>query len=142
MKDRCVNKGLYCPTPKEKLACFVERDYSKGMEVQFSLEFPKALTNRLSKEDFENAIIRVNHVFVVAERINFSTIIESIFSFFVCYLNLIFFQSSYERQMKSLDKLIMQLNREIFFPKNLKIYHPIHRGLRLIMITDLTDCSE
>ncbi|KAF0991151.1 hypothetical protein HZS_5407, partial [Henneguya salminicola] len=102
------------------------------MEVQFSLEYPSSLKHRvISKEDFENAIIRINHLFFVAEKVDALTVITNIFAFLCCYLHLLCIPSFYEKQMMHLEDLICELNREIFYPKKLKIYHPIHRGLRL-----------
>ncbi|CAJ0566652.1 unnamed protein product, partial [Mesorhabditis spiculigera] len=50
--------------------CFVARDYSKGLAVQFDTEVPDMLQGRVREADWRRTIRAINEKFTEAERID------------------------------------------------------------------------
>lgn len=121
---------------------FIQRDYSKGLDVQFEAEYPARLTEKVPRDVWENTIVRINRIFADAEAITPQTIFETVLGCFTCYASYAITKSTYRRKLDELQEFLNRENREIYHHVGFHIRNPMERGLRVLEISLLSRQGE
>ncbi|CAI2352363.1 unnamed protein product [Caenorhabditis sp. 36 PRJEB53466] len=121
---------------------FIQRDYSKGLDVQFEAEYPARLTEKVSRDVWENTIVRINRIFADAEAITAPTVFETLLGCFTCYASYGISKSTYRKKLDELQEFLDRENREIYHHVGFHIRNPMERGLRVLEISLLTRHGE
>uniref|UniRef100_A0A1I7XZ20 Ras modification protein ERF4 n=2 Tax=Steinernema glaseri TaxID=37863 RepID=A0A1I7XZ20_9BILA len=116
---------------------FIERDYSQGLSVRFQTTFPTRLTGMISPDAWDNVITTLNSLFVEAERVCSSSVVETLLGCFTCYISRAFSKTIYERNLERIMTYIDEQNRDLFMPAGLFLSDPMERGLRMLEISIL-----
>jgi len=134
-----ANGGSPSPPPPR---IFVQRDYGRGVAIQFVTDFPPELNGRIDQATYDYTITQINSLFEEAETFNCGTFCESCLGFLTA--NLIYFckDTKYEKCLKRLSKFISEQNSRVYLPRGLQITDPVERGLRCIDILILNDQSR
>ncbi|VDN18630.1 unnamed protein product [Gongylonema pulchrum] len=92
---------------------FVQRDYSRGLGVQFETAFPSALDGKVSKQQWEHTITTLNSYYNAAEEVCCTT-------------------TQYEKALTKITDFLAEQNRNVYLPAGLFLTDPIERGLRVV----------
>uniref|UniRef100_A0A0N5AGL9 Ras modification protein ERF4 n=1 Tax=Syphacia muris TaxID=451379 RepID=A0A0N5AGL9_9BILA len=120
---------------------FVQRDYSKGLGVQFEVRYPAGLEGKISEETWRNTIETLNEHYNKAEKVCCSTVMETLIGCFSCYISRIFSKTQYEKQLVEIKRFIDEQNETIYIPAGLHLTDPIERGMRVFEISILTSSA-
>ncbi|CAB3406146.1 unnamed protein product [Caenorhabditis bovis] len=121
---------------------FIQRDYSKGLDVRFETEFPPRFTGMIPRDVWENTIHRINKIFEDAEAINARTIFETVLGCVTCYCSRLVSTSIFDKKLIELKEFLKRENSEIYHKAGLHIMNPMERGLRVIEISILNTIEE
>merc|ERR1712192_76273 len=114
---------------------FIQRNYSRGIEVQFSTEFPQELKDaNVDINVYESTINQINQKLLASEEITAYDIISGIFNYFLCNIPTLFWKSKYLKAFDEIIDLITIQNRSYFNAKGVHMNDPIMSGLRHIEI--------
>lgn len=114
---------------------FVQRDYSRGLGVQFEVAYPVGLVGKISEETWRNTIETLNAHYNKAEGVCCSTVMETLIGCFSCYISRIFSKTQYEQQLIEIKRFIDEQNEKIYIPAGLHLTDPIERGMRVFEIS-------
>uniref|UniRef100_A0AC34QP34 Golgin subfamily A member 7/ERF4 domain-containing protein n=1 Tax=Panagrolaimus sp. JU765 TaxID=591449 RepID=A0AC34QP34_9BILA len=134
--DRPVERQINLAECKK---CFVQRDYSSGLQVRFSAEFPYELDGKIDPDIWSNFINALNSRYQKADSVTFASVMESTISFLTCHLAKLCYPSVWSRVLKETENFIEERNRAIFIPNNLFVRDPATKGLRVIEISILDE---
>ncbi|CAO4372489.1 unnamed protein product [Caenorhabditis nigoni] len=121
---------------------FIQRDYTRGLDVQFEAEYPARLTEKVPRDVWENTITRINRIFADAEAITPQTIFETVLGCFTCYASYLVTKSTYCRKLDELQEFLDRENRDIYHHVGFHIRNPMERGLRVLEIAMLIRQGE
>ncbi|CAL2038982.1 hypothetical protein CAEBREN_21441 [Caenorhabditis brenneri] len=121
---------------------FIQRDYSKGLDVQFETEYPARFTEKISRDTWENTIVNINKYFADAEAITGRSIFETIIGCVTCYASYLVMKSNYRRKLDELQQYIDAQNQNIYHRVGFHIRNPMERGLRVLEIALLMRAGE
>ncbi|KAE9552361.1 hypothetical protein FO519_004444 [Halicephalobus sp. NKZ332] len=119
--------------------CFVQRDYSSGLLVRFSNEFPPELEGKIDPDIWVNFVNALNARYEKADSVTFASVVESTISFLTCHLAKLCYPTVWTRVLKEVDTYIAERNRGIFIPNNLFVRDPVTKGLRVIEVIILDE---
>ena len=114
---------------------YIQRDYSHGLSVRFSSNFPDELNGRIDRDAFDFVISKVNRIFDEAEKVSLFSVLDSLIGCLTAYLIFVCYDSYYDRCLKKVTRLIEEQNESVWKPKGLLLTDPKDRGLRMIEIT-------
>jgi len=118
--------------PAGCIKAFVQRDYSDGMTVKFEKSLPRELEGKISREQFEETIDRLNTIYREAEQLSCSSFCEGCFACLTSYIFLCCMKTHYEKKTKEGAEFLDQQNREIYRPRGILVIDPMLRGLRVL----------
>uniref|UniRef100_A0A1I7V0P8 Ras modification protein ERF4 n=1 Tax=Caenorhabditis tropicalis TaxID=1561998 RepID=A0A1I7V0P8_9PELO len=121
---------------------FIQRDYSKGLDVQFETEYPARLTEKVPRDVWESTITNINTIFSEAEAITTRSIFETVFGCMTCYASYLFLKSRYTAKLEKLQRVLDVENERIYHPVGFHIRNPMERGLRVLEIAHLMRQGE
>ncbi|KLO11275.1 hypothetical protein SCHPADRAFT_855599 [Schizopora paradoxa] len=101
----------------------VERDYSGGELVQMSPAYPLELEGRITPTQFLETINIINETLISAHSLRWSFLDNSI-AVLSLYLSRLFMRSHYDKEMSRLQKIIADLNVQLYNPVGLNILWP------------------
>ncbi|CAJ0930963.1 unnamed protein product, partial [Mesorhabditis belari] len=131
----CAKSFLMENQPPGQEKCFVSRDYTKGLAVQFETQMPEMLQGRIRDDDWLRTIRGINQKFTEAEKVCTDSVLETILGCCTCYINRLIAKTRYEKKLKEIDDQINRENDHIYMPSGVHILNPMYRGLRVIEIT-------
>jgi len=117
---------------------FVERDYSRGLAIRFSIDLPKQLDGLIDVDVWEKTIGTINAEFAEADMVGLRSVGETVLSLFSCYISRLFLPSRYQKQLDKIRRYIERQNRSVFIPAGLYLIDPMERGLRVIEVNILS----
>ncbi|VDN55732.1 unnamed protein product [Dracunculus medinensis] len=120
---------------------FIQRDYSKGLAVQFDTSFPIGLIGKISESDWKNTITTINTYYSRAEEVCCASVLETFVGCFSCYLSRLFMSvgfTQYENQLKEISRFLSEENLKIYLPAGVYLTDPIERGFRVFEISLIT----
>uniref|UniRef100_A0A0M3HY77 Ras modification protein ERF4 n=2 Tax=Ascaris TaxID=6251 RepID=A0A0M3HY77_ASCLU len=117
---------------------FVQRDYSKGLGVQFDTSFPAALEGKISEEEWNHTITTLNAHYNKAEEVCCASVMETLLGCLSCYISRVFTKTQYEKQLLEISTFLSEQNRNVYLPVGLHLTDPIERGLRVFEISLIT----
>jgi len=112
----------------------IHRDYSQGLGVRFSTEFPAELEGRIEQDAFYDLINKINKYFGSAEKVSFYSVVDSVLGCLTAYLIFLCFDSHYDRCVKKVSRFIDKQNKNIWIPRGMTIVDPGDKGMRVIEI--------
>jgi len=101
----------------------VERDYTGGELVQFAATYPLELEGRITPTQFLETINAINELLISAHSIRHS-FINNVLAVFTLQISQLFVTSHYEKEMRRLERLVKDLNTELYNPVGLNILWP------------------
>jgi hypothetical protein len=119
--------------------CFIQRDYSNGLRVRFSNEFPLELEGKIEPEVWTSFVDDLNLRYHKADSVTFASVVESSLGFITCNLSRLCVPSVWNRVLKESETFIEERNRAVFIPNNLFIRDPATKGLRVIEVSILDE---
>uniref|UniRef100_A0A914ZHJ9 Ras modification protein ERF4 n=1 Tax=Parascaris univalens TaxID=6257 RepID=A0A914ZHJ9_PARUN len=117
---------------------FIQRDYSKGLGVQFDTSFPAALEGKISEEEWNHTITTLNSHYNKAEEVCCASVMETLLGCLSCYISRVFTKTQYEKQLLEISTFLSEQNRNVYLPVGLHLTDPIERGLRVFEISLIT----
>jgi len=111
----------------------VERDYTGGEIVQFTSVYPMELEGRITPRQFMECINAINEILISAYSLWHSVIDKGI-EIFSLQLSRLVISTHYEREMKRLQRLIDDLNRQLFNLAGLNVLWPRKVGFLFLEI--------
>ncbi|CAD6197161.1 unnamed protein product [Caenorhabditis auriculariae] len=121
---------------------FIQRDYSRGLNVSFETEYPTKLTGMISRDVWENTIMRINKIFEDAESVSCTTVFETLLGCITCYCSRLVTKSLYEKKLYELQEFLDRENEDTYHYAGVHILNPMERGLRVIEISLLNTSEE
>uniref|UniRef100_A0AC35TX25 Erf4 domain-containing protein n=1 Tax=Rhabditophanes sp. KR3021 TaxID=114890 RepID=A0AC35TX25_9BILA len=118
---------------------FIQRDYTKGLNVRFTTELPGLVGERCEKEVWVDFINTINEKFETAAKVNIASALETCFNCLTCYLFSLCVKSSYNKAIDGIIDFIEVKNKSIFQDRNLFITNPMKKGLRVIEVVILNE---
>ncbi|VDM98296.1 unnamed protein product [Thelazia callipaeda] len=113
---------------------FVQRDYSKGLSVQFETNFPAALEGKVSEQAWTHTVTTLNSYYSKAEEICCTTVLETLTGCLSCYVSRLFTKTQYEKSLLEISRFLADENKNIYLPAGVHLSDPIERGLRVVRI--------
>ncbi|EPQ61219.1 hypothetical protein GLOTRDRAFT_119123 [Gloeophyllum trabeum ATCC 11539] len=107
--------------PREVLR--IERDYSGGELIQFSLTYPLELEGRITPTQFLETMNAINELLISAYSLRHA-FVDNALAVFSLQLSRLFFKSHYEKEMERLQRTINHFNEELYNPVGLNILWP------------------
>ncbi|KZT24669.1 hypothetical protein NEOLEDRAFT_1066730 [Neolentinus lepideus HHB14362 ss-1] len=107
--------------PREVLR--IERDYSGGELIQFSLTYPLELEGRITPTQFLETMNSINELLISAHSLRHA-LADNLFTVFSLQASRLFFRSHYEKEMDRLHRTIDHFNMELYNPMGLNILWP------------------
>jgi hypothetical protein len=107
--------------PREILR--VERDYTGGELIQFTAIYPIELEGRITPTQFLESINAINELLISAHSLR-HTFFDNALAVFSLQVSRVIKTTHFEKEMKRLEELIVQLNRELYNPVGLNILWP------------------
>jgi len=111
----------------------VERDYTGGEVVQFSSAYPTELEGRITPRQFMESINAINEILISAYSV-WHSVLDNCVEIFSLQLSRVVISTHYEREMKRLQRLIDDQNRQLFNPGGLNILWPRKVGFIFLEI--------
>ncbi|KAI0271582.1 Golgin subfamily A member 7/ERF4 family-domain-containing protein [Gloeopeniophorella convolvens] len=109
----------------------VERDYSGGEVVQFAPTYPLEFEGRVTPTQFLESINAINEVLISAYSLKHS-VLDNVVEILSLQLSRLVLASHYEREMKRLQCLMDDLNRDLFNPAGLNLLWPRKVGFLFV----------
>ncbi|TFK47953.1 hypothetical protein OE88DRAFT_1685158 [Heliocybe sulcata] len=107
--------------PREVLR--IERDYSGGELIQFSLTYPLELEGRVTPTQFLETMNAINELLISAHSLRYA-FFDNFLAVFSLQTSRLFFRSHYEKEMDRLHRTIDHFNAELYNPVGLNILWP------------------
>ncbi|KDQ54957.1 hypothetical protein JAAARDRAFT_135030 [Jaapia argillacea MUCL 33604] len=107
--------------PREILR--IERDYSGGELIQFSLAYPLELEGRITPTKFLETMNAINETLISAHSTRHA-FLDNFLAVFSLQISRLFFSSHYDKEMLRLKELIQDINANIYNPRGLNIMWP------------------
>ncbi|OZC10452.1 hypothetical protein X798_02496 [Onchocerca flexuosa] len=114
---------------------FVQRDYSKGLGVQFETTFPGALDGKISEQAWAYTVTTLNSYYTKAEEVCCGTILETLTGCLSCYISRLFVKTQYEKTLLEISQFLTEQNTNVYLPSGVHLTDPIQRGLRVFEIS-------
>ncbi|VIO85771.1 GOLGA7 protein, putative [Brugia malayi] len=114
---------------------FVQRDYSKGLGVQFETTFPVALEGKISEQAWAYTITTLNSYYTKAEQVCCGTILETLTGCLSCYISRLFVKTQYEKSLMEINRFLAEQNTNVYLPSGVHLTDPIQRGLRVFELS-------
>uniref|UniRef100_A0A915PGP6 Ras modification protein ERF4 n=1 Tax=Setaria digitata TaxID=48799 RepID=A0A915PGP6_9BILA len=114
---------------------FVQRDYSKGLGVQFETAFPSALEGKISEQAWAYTITTLNSYYSKAEEVCCATVLETLTGCLSCYISRLFVKTQYEKSLLEINRFLAEQNTNVYLPSGVHLTDPIQRGLRVFEIS-------
>ncbi|KAH9996619.1 Golgin subfamily A member 7/ERF4 family-domain-containing protein, partial [Russula vinacea] len=111
----------------------VERDYTGGEIVQFSSAFPMELEGRITPRQFMESINAINEILISAYSL-WRSVFDNCVEIFSLQLSRVLISTHYEREMKRLERLVVDLNRHLFNLAGLNMLWPRKVGFLFLEI--------
>jgi len=111
----------------------VERDYSGGEIVQFASTFPMELEGRITPTQFLESINAINEVLISAYNL-WRSVVDNCVEILSLQLSRLFLSTHYQREMSRLQRLVDELNRQLFNPVGLNMLWPRKVGFLFLEI--------
>ncbi|CAJ0583021.1 unnamed protein product, partial [Mesorhabditis spiculigera] len=125
-----------------KKRVFIPRDYSIGIQVRFSTEFPEELIRKIDENAWKDIIMELNAKYSALEGVSTASIIETILGCASCYLIRCCTVPLCEKKMNEVGRFIDELNQDVLVPRGLYLSNPMERGLRCLEVTVLNEDAE
>ncbi|KAH9982194.1 Golgin subfamily A member 7/ERF4 family-domain-containing protein [Lactifluus volemus] len=109
----------------------VERDYSGGEIVQFASTFPMELEGRITPTQFLESINAINEVLISAYNL-WRSVVDNCVEILSLQLSRLFLSTHYQREMSRLQRLMDELNRQLFNPVGLNMLWPRKVGFLFV----------
>jgi len=107
--------------PREILR--VERDYTGGELIQFAPVYPLELEGRISPTQFLESINAINELLISAHSLRHS-FFDNMLAVVTLQMSKLVLSTHYEKEMRRLERLIGDLNAELYNPVGLNIIWP------------------
>ncbi|ORY01478.1 hypothetical protein K493DRAFT_334957 [Basidiobolus meristosporus CBS 931.73] len=104
----------------------IERDYTLGESCQFSMDYPKELTDKVSVPQFQESISKLNSILYRAESNWFRHSLDNIFGCLSLYTTPVCFGTFYQKCMAEFDRAIEIENEKVYSPVGLRLLNPLH----------------
>ncbi|TFY79830.1 hypothetical protein EWM64_g4190, partial [Hericium alpestre] len=101
----------------------IERDYSGGDIIQFADTYPLELEGRITHTQFLETINAINEVLIEAHSLRWSAL-DTFLDIFTLHVSSLIMSSHYDREMRRLQRIFGELNRELYNPMGLNILWP------------------
>jgi len=111
----------------------VERDYTGGEIVQFASVYPMELEGRITPRQFMESINAINEILISANSL-WHSVFDNGVEIFSLQLSRLVISTHYEREMKRLQRLIDDLNRQLFNLAGLNMLWPRKVGFLFLEI--------
>eukprot|EP01091_Cochliopodium_minus_P009694 TRINITY_DN2442_c0_g1_i1.p1 TRINITY_DN2442_c0_g1~~TRINITY_DN2442_c0_g1_i1.p1 ORF type:complete len:127 (-),score=34.81 TRINITY_DN2442_c0_g1_i1:302-682(-) len=113
----------------------IERDYSNGIvPAQFLKDYPDKLEGKITKEEFNELITRINQLLDKAESTGCDTFVEGLFGCLTLFTMFLVIDGKYAKEIKKLEKYVEDQNTNLFKPKGMILLNPFYNGLQQIEI--------
>lgn len=109
---------------------YVQRDYSKGIELKFETSLPSELENYINPDEFAQFINKLNDIYSEAEQLKFC---EGCLACLTAYLLYCCIETHKQKCMRKAAEFIESQN-EIWKDRGITIFDPITRGFRILEI--------
>uniref|UniRef100_A0A7E4V071 Ras modification protein ERF4 n=1 Tax=Panagrellus redivivus TaxID=6233 RepID=A0A7E4V071_PANRE len=136
--EGCVQRQIAL---NECRKCYIQRDFSRGLEVRFSSDFPQELEDKIDPETWTNFINNLNAKYERAEEVSCGSVVESTISFLTCHVARLCYPTVWSRVLKQVATFIEERNRVVFIPNNIFVRDPVVKGLRVIEVSILDEFS-
>ncbi|KAL5471275.1 hypothetical protein EMCRGX_G029371 [Ephydatia muelleri] len=113
---------------------FIQRDYSQGIAVKFSTEFPHELHGKVDETAYNETINHINELFRHAEALTWQVYCEGCMGCLTGYLSHYCCKTSYEKRVEEVAQYIRNQNAAVFEQHGIIIGDPMDRGLRCIEV--------
>ncbi|KAF8354604.1 hypothetical protein PRIPAC_96227 [Pristionchus pacificus] len=131
------------PLPIQDRKCFfIQRDYSKGVTVAWSTEFPTELVRVIDERSWVSFIKELNERFAIADKITFRSVMETFLGLCTCYIFHPCTRSSYEIHLEDISDYIDDVNEQIFNSRGINVCNPMEHGMRAIEVSFLFTQKE
>jgi len=111
----------------------VERDYTGGEVVQFSSAYPMELESRITPRQFMESINAMNEILISAYSV-WHSVFDNCLEIFSLQLSRLLVSTHYTREMRRLQRLVDDLNQQLFNPAGLNILWPRKVGFIFLEI--------
>jgi len=111
----------------------VERDYTGGEIVQFSSAYPVELEGRITPRQFMESINAINEILITAYSL-WHSVFDNCVEIFSLQLSRLVVSTHYEREMERLQRLLDDLNRQLFNLAGLNMLWPRKVGFLFLEI--------
>jgi len=111
----------------------VERDYTGGEVMQFSSAYPLELEGRITPRQFMESINAINEVLISAYSL-WHSVLDNCVEIFSLQVSRLLLSTHYEREMKRLERLVEDLNLQLFNPAGLNVLWPRKVGFMFLEI--------
>ncbi|KAI1731939.1 golgin subfamily A member 7/ERF4 family domain-containing protein [Ditylenchus destructor] len=118
---------------------YVQRDFSHGLSVAFSTDYPEELNNKIQRDAWIDFIKELNKIYAEAEIVSASTVAESMLLFFTCYLSRLCTKSIWDAKLEEVCSLLNEMNESHFIKEGVFVRDPIEKGLRVIEVVLLNE---